>query len=137
MRLMVKRVLYCAVSFIDDCVTSSMTSLHVNSSSTSIHLTDDRGHLALYRGTDTSRSDRKLSNCHWSLEAPSGRSIIVAWKISLGGWTATVSGQNGQYSNYINMSNQTKSSQIHQQAITITTKLDKRRRENKPRIDKC
>ena len=102
MQLMEKRVLYCAVSFIDDCVTSSLTSLHANSSSTATHLTNDRGHLALYRGTDTSRSDRKLSNCHWSLEAPPGRTIVVAWKISLGGWTTTASGQSGQYSTIAN-----------------------------------
>jgi len=70
---------YCAVSFVDDCVTSS------NTSSTAIQLSREKGYLALYpAGTESSRSD-----CYWSLEAPAGRTIVVAWKISLGGWTSS------------------------------------------------
>ena len=82
-------LLRCTVSFIDDCMTSSLTSHHVNM--TSIHLTRDRGHVALYPGADTSRSDWTVSSCYWSFEAPVGRTIVVASKISPAGWTTTTS----------------------------------------------
>jgi len=78
-------------------MTSPMTSPpHFNLSSAAIQLTEDRGHLALYPGPDTSSSDWTLSSCYWSVEAPAGRTIVVAWKISLGGWTMTDSSQ-GHY----------------------------------------
>ena len=32
---------------------------------------------------------RAAGGCHWSLEAPAGRTIVVAWKVALGGWTTT------------------------------------------------
>jgi len=86
-------MIYAAVSFIDDCMTSSLTSHHVNtSSSAAIHLTADRGHVALYPGSETSTSDWTVSSCHWSVEAPAGRTIVVAWKIALGGWTTSTAG---------------------------------------------
>ena len=95
MLLWTEKSVYCAVSFVDDCMTSSLTSSRVNSSSAAIQSTDDRGHLALYPGTDTSRPDWTLSSCYWSLEAPAGQKIVVAWKVSLGGWTATTAGHDG------------------------------------------